>query len=176
MWTYTVLLKKKKLVASRVRQDNAWPTMKLGTFSNWQNWHCSAQQNILSLLTIVLHWHHLFLILFLFCCNYFLILWYAEAEIKVCFVFSALWPFKPMIKEGRFPKTTAMIGRVMSNWSIIKCHTDNAWLYCRQKKKKKRPHQLLKNVARSYFFADDGCTSLPSMRLINIYSGISAIL
>ena len=62
----------KKLVAWRVRWDNAWLTTKSVTFWNRQNQHRSTQQNILGLPTILLHWHHLFVILLFFCCNCFL--------------------------------------------------------------------------------------------------------
>ena len=42
-------------------------------------------------------------------------------------------------------------------------------------KKKKRPNQLLKNVAHSHFLQTDGHASLPFMQQINIFSTISAI-
>ena len=82
---------------------------------------------------------------------------------KICFVLSALCPFKPTM--AAFPQTIAMIGWALSSWPIIKSHTDNTWLYWN--KKEKRQHQLLKNVTHSHFLQTDRHASLPFMRLIN---------
>ena len=46
----------------------------------------------------------------------------------------------------------------------------------KEKEKKKRMHQLLKNAVRSQILQTDGRTSLLFMRPINIFSRISAIL
>ena len=57
-----------KLVAWRIRQDNACLELVQTGGTDTE----APKQNILSLPTIVIHWHHLFFILLLFCCNCFL--------------------------------------------------------------------------------------------------------
>ena len=64
--TYTVLLYKEAgHLKSQTRQRLA--NTKSGTFSNWRNQYWRAQENIFGFLTIVFHWHHIFLVLLLFC-------------------------------------------------------------------------------------------------------------
>ena len=123
---------------------------------NWRNWHLSAQQNILGLPTIVLHWHCLFLVLLLFCCNYFCfsILFFNKLKLKsskVHFILSTLHPFKPQWKMAAFPRPIVMTGQAMSSRPIIKSHTYNAWLKCWQKK---RGRNDVKKCGPFSFFAD----------------------
>ena len=132
------------VVTWRVRQDNAWLTMKVGTFSNWQNRtrKCPTKHppppNHPPALTPSPS-HSLTFLQQLFSAlkiNKKLKL----KSSKVHFILSALRPFKP--------------------W----------W-----KKEKKGLHQLLKNVARSYFLQMDRHASLPFIRPINTFSRISTI-
>ena len=132
----------KMLVAWRERQANTWLTMKFETFSSWWNWHWSARQKILSLPTIILYWHHLFLVLLHFCCNYFLLFSknFIEPKLKSSKVHFILPFYAHSSHNERWQLFLRQLQRLVELWEADQSysHTDNAWLKCWRKKKKKK--------------------------------------
>ena len=73
---------------------------------------------------------------------------------KVCFLLSALHPFKPWWKMAAFPKTIAMIGQATSSWPIIKSQQIMPSYITNKKQNKKKAAPAVENYRPFSFSAD----------------------